>query len=187
MIKNILARTSFIATAIADNAEDINNEDYGGIIMSDGTYLQQYQQVNTECGVVNASPHRLIQMLLEGALDKVNIAKGFMERGDIAKKGEFIDWAMKIIGGLEASLDKDNNYEISDNLSKLYHYMLERLLLANAENDATLLDEVSHLLNDIKAGWDGISEEAPGILAAAETPKTTHEAASEGGLLNLSG
>lgn len=38
--------------------------------------LRQYQQINAESATAYASPHRLIQMLMEGALDSMTKAKG---------------------------------------------------------------------------------------------------------------
>ena len=118
--------------------------------------VSQYSQVGVASGVEAASPHRLIQMLMDGAIEKVAKAKGFMERKDIAKKGHHISWAISIIDGLRASLDKKNGGDIADNLDDLYDYMIRRLMRANIENNADLLDEVISLLRSIKNAWDGI-------------------------------
>ena len=48
--------------------------------------LRAYQKVNSHAQISEASPHRLIQMLLEGGLDRLAQAKGALERGDIAQK-----------------------------------------------------------------------------------------------------
>ncbi len=119
--------------------------------------LKQYKKVGTETDVMTASPHRLIQMLLEGALEKINLAKGYMQRGQIPLKGSHISWAISIIDGLRMSLDKDQGGEIAENLDALYDYMGRRLAEANLKNDTAMLDEVVGLLLEIKAGWDAIA------------------------------
>ena len=121
--------------------------------------LHQYGQVGKTTDVAYASPHRLIQMLMEGALEKIAVAKGAMERGDINQKGSFISWAISIIEGLRVSLDPEAGGEIAANLESLYDYMERQLVLANAQNDATLLDEVAVLMRQIKSGWDAIPAE----------------------------
>ena len=118
--------------------------------------VTQYSKVGVASGVEQANPHRLIQMLMDGAIEKVAKAKGYMERKDIAKKGSHISWAISIIDGLRASLDKANGGDIADNLDDLYDYMIRRLMRANLENNADLLDEVISLLRSIKSAWDGI-------------------------------
>ncbi len=118
--------------------------------------INQYSQVGTSSGVESASPHRLIQLLMEGALDKLAAAKGFVERGDIAGKGRFIFWAISIIGGLRGSLDMDKGGEISQNLYSLYDYMERRLVEANRNDDIAMIDEVIDLLREVKAGWDEV-------------------------------
>lgn len=125
--------------------------------------LQHYGQASSAsvAGVVEAaSPHRLIQMLLIGAQDKIATAKGAMLKKDIATKGENIGWAISILDSLRASLNQEAGGELAQNLSALYEYMGQRLLLANARNDVMMLDEVATLLRQIKAGWDGIAEQA---------------------------
>jgi flagellar protein FliS len=134
--------------------------------------LKQYQTTSTQTGVVGASPHRLIQMLFEGALDKISIAKGFIVRNDIEKKGLNISWAIKIIGGLQNSLNMEAGGELAKNLDNLYEYMCFKLVEANAENSIEKLDEVSKLLSNIKEGWDGIESE----VKAMSTPQRANTA-----------
>ncbi|HHH36398.1 MAG TPA: flagellar export chaperone FliS [Gammaproteobacteria bacterium] len=122
--------------------------------------LQEYQQVGKKAAVEDASPHRLIQMLMEGALEKIAAAKRFMEQGAIPEKGAHISWAVSIIDGLRASLDKSAGGEIALNLEELYLYMMRRLTEANLKNDPACLDEVTSLLVQIKSAWDAIAPEA---------------------------
>ena len=121
--------------------------------------VQQYGQVAVQSRGVDASPHRMIQMLLEGAIEKVNIAKGYMSQGNVAEKGSHISWAMSIIDGLYLSLDMEAGGEIAENLAGLYEYSKERLFEANVKNDPAALDEVATLLNQVRAGWAAIADE----------------------------
>lgn len=106
-----------------------------------------------------ASPHRIIQMLMDGALSKIAIAKGCVVREDMAGKIRHLTWAVDIISGLRASLDKQQGGDIAGNLDALYDYMCQKLHEANMNNDVKLLDEVTGLLAEIKAGWDAIPPE----------------------------
>lgn len=117
-----------------------------------------YGKVGVQTGAAYASPHRLILMLMDGALDKISNAKGHMSRKEIAQKGNFISWAISIIGGLRASLDFEKGGEIAANLEALYDYMERRLVMANAQNSLEMLDEVSGLLNTIREAWVGIGD-----------------------------
>ena len=118
--------------------------------------LQRYQQVGAQSGVAYASPHRLIQMLMEGAFDRIAVAKGCIQRHDIPGKGEQIGKAIDIIGGLRDGLNMDAGGELAANLDGLYAFVQQRLVEANLHSDATILDEVADLLRPIKEGWDAI-------------------------------
>lgn len=136
--------------------------------------LRQYQQVNAQSGVAYASPHRLIQMLMEGALERIAVAKGCIQRQDIAAKGEQIGKAVDIIGGLREGLNHEAGGEIAANLDALYDYLQRRLLEANLHSDIATLDEVADLLRPIKEAWDAIggTPEAgmPSTSAAVDQP-----------------
>jgi len=121
--------------------------------------IEQYRKFGAQSEIKIADPHRLIQMLTEGALERISRAKNFMQHNDIAEKGRHISWAISIIEGLRLSLDLEKCGEIAANLDVLYDYMNRRLVQANAENNATFLDEVVSLIREIKSGWDAIPED----------------------------
>ena len=119
--------------------------------------MKQYQQVSIEAQVSDANPHRLIQLLMQGGLERLAQARGAMEREQIPEKGILIGKAIGIIGGLREALDSERGGELAGHLDRLYEYMIARLVEANTSNDTSLLDEVSALLLEVKSGWDGIS------------------------------
>lgn len=118
--------------------------------------LKEYEQVGARSQVEGAPPERLVQLMLEGALDRVSLARGDMENGQVAAKGERIGKAISLVEGLRASLDHERGGELAGNLDALYEYVSRRLLEANLRNDVTILDEVSRLLREIKQAWDRI-------------------------------
>ncbi|AKN27453.1 flagellar protein FliS [Stutzerimonas stutzeri] len=97
-------------------------------------------------------------MLMQGGLDRIYQAKGAIEFGRIAEKGELIGKSIAIIGGLREALDHEVGGELSANLDRLYEYMIRRLTEANRNNDADALAEVAGLLQEVKEGWDGIAQ-----------------------------
>ncbi|QJD58842.1 flagellar export chaperone FliS [Pseudomonas sp. gcc21] len=118
--------------------------------------MKQYQNVNVNAQVTEADPHRLIQMLFEGGLQRIAQAKGAMQYGNVALKGELIGKSIGIVSGLRESLDIKKGGELAANLDNLYAFMIQRLSHANLKNDPAVLDEVANLLREIKEGWDAI-------------------------------
>jgi flagellar secretion chaperone FliS len=122
--------------------------------------LNKYKSVNAHSMVEAASPHRLIQMLMEGALEKINVARAHMLSSQLGEKAQNITWAISIIDGLRISLDKEQGGDIAQNLEDLYDYMVRQLIQANLKNEPAILDEVTDLLLQIKTAWDAIAPEA---------------------------
>jgi flagellar secretion chaperone FliS len=120
--------------------------------------MNQYKQVRVHSSIMDASPHRLVQMLMEGALERIAQAKGNMLNKNIAAKGENIGKALAIINGLQSSLNKEVGGELAQNLDNLYDYMTRRLVDANLKNDTKILDEVAGLMTEIKIGWDNMPD-----------------------------
>ncbi len=121
--------------------------------------LNQYKSVNVDASSATASPHQQIVMLLNGALERIAQAKGAIEQGDIAGKGNNIGKAITIITALQTALADIENNEVSQNLDRLYTYMYETLLQANIESSVDKLNEVASLILEVKAGWDEIPVE----------------------------
>jgi flagellar protein FliS len=120
-----------------------------------------YAKAGIETGVETADPHKLILMLFEGAMLAVASASLHMKRNggaeDVARKGEAISKAINIItNGLKASLDQTAGGELAAKLGALYDYMSARLLHANLNNQPAILDEISHLLAELKGAWEQI-------------------------------
>ncbi|GGY70053.1 B-type flagellar protein FliS [Cellvibrio zantedeschiae] len=120
---------------------------------------QHYSSVKNQGSVLDASPHRLIQMLFEGALERIAQAKGAMLQNQVARKGELISKAINIVGGLQGSLNDKEGGELAANLEGLYDYIVRRLIKANLSNDPEILDECGRLLGELKSGWDAIAPE----------------------------
>lgn len=117
---------------------------------------KQYASVQTTSDFGDENPHRLIQMLMEGFLARVNLAKGAMQHGDMEAKSVYISKAIGIVGGLNEVLDMEQGGDLAVNLRQLYDYMNLRLLEASRENNEEILNEVVSLMKDIKEAWDAI-------------------------------
>ncbi|KEA64319.1 Flagellar biosynthesis protein FliS [Marinobacterium lacunae] len=127
--------------------------------MNKKSAIAQYQSVDINSAVLNASPHKLISLLFEGFLKRVMEAKGSVERGDKTSSSTAIGKAIAIIGELQASLRNKEGNELSQQLDGLYDYINRLLLQAGREQSQDKLDEAAQLIIPIKESWDKIPAE----------------------------
>ncbi len=120
--------------------------------------LNAYRTVGAHGQVATADSRRLIAVMFDTALTRLATARGCMERGEVAAKGENISKAIGIIGGLNDSLDLDQGGQIAGNLRELYDYSCRRLVEVNMRNDLRGLDEVVSLMREIKSAWDALPQ-----------------------------
>ena len=122
--------------------------------------LKQYANVSKRTGIEDASPHQLILMLYDGALESLMTAIGCIVRKDFAGKGAALGKAISIIGGLQGFLDLEKGGDVALNLDRLYDYMGRRLYDATINNDIAIVNEVAGLVKTVREGWEGIRDEA---------------------------
>jgi flagellar secretion chaperone FliS len=128
-----------------------------------------YSRVGVQTSVVDASPHRLIVLLYEGARKALAKARVAVQMGDVALKGQSITKAIGIIGsGLQDALDLNGGGEIAARLNALYDYMNRRLMEASLRADDTIIVEVDGLLANLEDAWKAIGPVVAPPLTAAE-------------------
>ncbi|HIF9068140.1 TPA: flagellar export chaperone FliS [Photobacterium damselae] len=121
--------------------------------------LQAYKKVSVNAQLASASPHRIIQMLYAGAIERLIQGKAAMEQGNIAMKCERLSKALDIIMSLRDCLSMEEGGDIANNLDSLYDYMIRQVSTANVENQPEPIDEVITMLREIKSAWDQIPSE----------------------------
>lgn len=121
--------------------------------------LQAYKKVSVNAQLASASPHRIIQMLYAGAIERLIQGKAAMEQGNIAMKCERLSKALDIIISLRDCLSMEDGGDVANNLDSLYDYMIRQVSTANAENQPEPIDEVITMLREIKSAWDQIPSE----------------------------
>jgi flagellar secretion chaperone FliS len=115
-----------------------------------------YREQATE-SVVESSPLQTVQWLMQYIMDALVSAKGAIHNNNYQAKAKSINDAMKGIGILQGSLDKEKGGDIAENLESLYIYMTSRLLHASIYKEEKAITEVQKLMQSVKEGFDGIA------------------------------
>jgi flagellar protein FliS len=115
--------------------------------------LAAYRSVAVHSGLAAADPHRLIVMLMDGALERISSAVGAMQHGDAPARNAHLHRAVEIMQELRGSLNLEAGGEIAANLADLYDYACQQLVRANLESRADMLEEVANLLRQIRSAW----------------------------------
>ncbi len=123
-----------------------------------GRNLKAYRRTNLEAELSVADPHRIIQMLFDGLIERLSQAKGAIERKDFEYKADRLSKAVGIINGLQMSLDTKQDPELGNRLFSLYDYMKDLLNKATTSLEIKPIDECISLIMPIKQAWDQIPE-----------------------------
>lgn len=122
--------------------------------------IQNYGDVKVTTGVASADNIQLIQMLFDGLLESLSVARGHILHRNIGEKCKAVARASRIVLGLQRALDFENGGELANHLNELYSYVIRRLFQANARNDLEILDEVYGLMKEIRDAW----QEVPSLI-----------------------
>lgn len=125
--------------------------------------VNQYKAIDLQTRIESASPHQLIDLLLQGARSHIATAQGNIQRNQVSEKGEHIGKAISIVEGLRSSLNHDKGGSMAENLDKLYEYVQQILLKANIDNSVELLTQSNLLLAEIHEAWQQIKKDNPDL------------------------
>lgn len=114
----------------------------------------QYKKTNIE----SVGPGKLLLMLFEGAIRNIDIAKKAILDKDFNLAHNQIIKSQDIILELISSLNME--YEISNQIFNLYEFIYYQLVIANAQKDIKILDEIRALLGEFHAVWEEASRRA---------------------------
>lgn len=119
--------------------------------------LKAYKATSVAADLAVADPHRVIQLMMQGLLEKLAQAKGAIERRDMEAKAVAVSKSQGLLHGLQDSLDMSQG-ALAEDLYRLYSYMDERIWDASLALDSAPIDEVMALIVTIKSGWDQLPE-----------------------------
>jgi len=106
-------------------------------------------------------------MLMDRALERIAYARCVMEDEDSRETHQPLIAAVQIVGELRSSLDMSNGGPYAANLDDMCDYMSRKLVAANLQNHVATLDEVSHLLREVRVAWVMVPLEARSAHAPA--------------------
>lgn len=118
--------------------------------------MKAYQKESIKSQLASADSYTIIQLLMQGAMERLARGKGCIERHDLEGKAEHLSKASSIILALSECLDHNQGAEVTHNLENLYLYMNERITDASINKSSEPLVEVMGLLSEIKGAWDAI-------------------------------
>jgi flagellar protein FliS len=119
-----------------------------------------YRQTAVETRVHEADPHKLVELMLEGAIQRLRTAEACVTSGDISRKAKAASEAGAIVDSLSGCLDFEQGGDIAQRLEALYDYASRKIATANMSNDAEGFGEVATLLSDVFSAWKQIKPAA---------------------------
>ena len=131
--------------------------------------LAEYHSVATHGGIAAADPHRFVLMLMDGALERLAQAQACIRHAvgvENNRQNDLLQAAIAILDELRTGLDLDGGGTTAVHLDDLYDYMTRQLLKANLQQRPEIVDEIAHLLKEIRAAWIALPPQAPTLLPA---------------------
>ncbi|GAE31554.1 flagellar export chaperone FliS [Alkalihalobacillus hemicellulosilyticus] len=111
----------------------------------------QLQSVYKKNSMQTASPGELTLMLYNGCLKFIKQANKAIEENNVEARSHSIQRAQDIIRELMVTLKMDS--EASENMMRLYDFILNRLIEANVKNDVKALHDAEELVIQFRDMW----------------------------------
>ncbi len=121
-----------------------------------GMAKARYQRVDVASRVEGANPHQLVTILYDELLKALDAMAAAMARVDYVQRGERQARALRLISGLETSLDFEQGGDIAIGLAKIYREARRLTIAAGRENDVKLVERAREMLGEVAQAWEQI-------------------------------
>ena len=120
------------------------------------TALSQYGKIKDDTQTMYASPHQLMLMLFDGAIEAMSFTIGAIQNENFELRSKQNTRSITIINGMRECLDMEMGGELASNLDSLYQYMTQELFRASFKNDVDTIQNIQTMLKDIRGSWEKI-------------------------------
>ena len=121
-------------------------------------YASAYRNTALD-GAGALSQQRQLAVLLSGVVQRVDLARQLLQRGDIVGKANAISSLFPLLESLRGSLDFEAGGALAENLATLYDTASVWLAEANARNDTQRLLQVRSLLEPVARAFNELPEQ----------------------------
>ena len=119
--------------------------------------IHAYQTVRKATLIEGATPHQLTQMLYDGALSNIAIARQHLSQDNRQGVHQHVDKAVAIVQELQGSLKDHETNELAGNLYELYSYIVRTLIVSETSKDDEGFGVCAHLLDVLRDAWQSIA------------------------------
>ncbi len=118
--------------------------------------IQQYRSTAVE----TASNQMLLILLLESAMEKLELAFEALDQGDISQFRSHLAHVREVYSELMVSLDHEYSPDLSAKLHRLYVWCIRELARAGSSRDAEALRGVQRVTESLFLTWSKAVEDA---------------------------
>ena len=118
--------------------------------------LSQYGKIKNDTQTMYASPHQLMLMLFDGAIEAMSLTIAAIQNKNFELRSKQNTRSITIINGMRECLDMKAGGELADKLYSLYQYMVQELFRANFKQDIEIIRNIQTMLKDIRGSWEKI-------------------------------
>ena len=124
------------------------------------------QDVYRRQDVLTANSLDLIVMLYDALKKNLTLGKRGIAKNDVSGAHKTLMKAQEIVCALINSLDM--NYQISEELLAIYEFILRTTEEANMRKDASLLEPIIEIVDELRSAWNEISVTNKGNVYLSE-------------------
>ncbi|RXT04454.1 flagellar export chaperone FliS [Ammoniphilus sp. CFH 90114] len=115
------------------------------MVMNQAAYQYQQQRIQT------STPGELTLMLYNGLIKFLKLSVIELDKGNISEVNVNLIKSQNIINELLYTLKME--YDVANDMARLYDYMLRRLIEANISKDRAIIEEVTGYAEEFRDTW----------------------------------